>query len=326
MRQSRLIVAGLFLLLVSAAAPLRAETRIALVIGNGGYRHVDRLANPANDARAVAAALRQAGFTLIRGGPQLDVGHAEMEQLIREFGRALTKDSVALFYYAGHGLQVAGVNWLVPVDADVASAADVKYELVDADFVLDEMSVAADRLNLVILDACRNNPFATRGLRGVGGGLAQVTAPAGTIIGYATQPGNVAMDGDGGNSPYSSALAKAIVEPGIGVIDALNLVGVEVQRGTGGRQQPWLALSPIEGRFAFVPGADAGGDLKPSGGAQPAAPAPFAPIPRTASSETMAQSIGTPPPTTAVAPPPGPSPNFRPWIRDLQLKVIDLAK
>src|SRR5690348_14161009 len=112
MRQSRLIIAGILLLLLAAAAPLRAETRIALVIGNSGYRHIDRLANPANDARAVAAALRQAGFTLIRGGPQLDAGHSEMEQLIREFGRALTKDSVALFYYAGHGLQVAGVNWL----------------------------------------------------------------------------------------------------------------------------------------------------------------------------------------------------------------------
>lgn len=327
MRRGLLAIAGAIVLLVAAAAPSRAETRIALVIGNGGYRHVDPLANPANDARAVAAALRQAGFALVRDGPQLDVGRAEMEQLIREFGRALTKDTVAVFYYAGHGLQVAGVNWLVPVDANIASAADVKYELVDAGFVLDEMTGVGDSLNLVILDACRNNPFATRGLRGIGGGLAQVTAPAGTIIGYATQPGAVAIDGQGANSPYSGALAKAIVQPGIGVIDALNLVGLEVQRGTGGRQQPWLALSPIEGHFAFVPGAAAGGDATPSSAAPPAAPAPspFEPIPRATSAQAQAEPVATPPPAAAAAPPRA-APNFRPWIRDLQLKVIDLAR
>jgi Caspase domain len=232
---------------------------------------------------------------------------------------------VALFYYAGHGLQVAGVNWLVPVDANIASATDVKYELVDAGFVLDEMTGVGDSLNLVILDACRNNPFATRGLRGIGGGLAQVTAPAGTIIGYATQPGAVAMDGEGMGSPYSSALAKAIVQPGIGVIDALNLVGLEVQRATNGRQEPWLALSPIDGHFAFVQRPRAELDTKPSDVAPPkeAARSPFAPIPRTTSVEAQAEPVTTPPPPAATSPPPS---KFRPWIRDLQLRVIDVAR
>lgn len=229
------------------------QERLALVVGNGTYRNVPALANAGNDARLIARSLEAAGFVVIGGGPKIDVTRPQLEALIREFGRRLTPGTTALFYYAGHGVQIGGHNYLVPIEANVASASDVKYELVDAEFVLDEMSAAGNRLNLVLLDACRNNPFAGRGLRGGASGLAQVTAPGGTIIGYATQPGAVAADGDGSNSPYSAALARAMALPGTNVLDALNTVGVEVQRATAGRQLPWLALSPLSGQFYFTP-------------------------------------------------------------------------
>ncbi len=177
-----------------------------------------------------------------------------------------------MFYFAGHAVQIGGKNYLIPVEANVASANDVKYELVDADFVLDEMNSAGSRLNLVLLDACRNNPFSGRGLRGVATGLAQVTAPTGTIIGYATQPGAVAADGDGADSPYSTALARAISTPGAPLLEALNTVGLDVQAATGGRQLPWLALSPLRGSFSFRPQSPA---LQQATGA-PVTPAPVA--------------------------------------------------
>jgi uncharacterized caspase-like protein/outer membrane protein OmpA-like peptidoglycan-associated protein len=240
-------------LLCSATLPALAEQRLALVVGNSLYRNVPALSNPANDGRLIAKALEDSGFTLIGGGPQLDVTRPQLEALIREFGRRLTADSTALFYFAGHAVQIGGKNYLIPVEANVASVNDVKYELVDADFVLDEMTAAGSHLNLLLLDACRNNPFSGNGLRGVVTGLAQVTAPTGTIIGYATQPGAVAADGAGADSPYSTALAQAISTPGAPLLEALNKVGLEVQAATGGRQLPWLALSPLQGAFSFRP-------------------------------------------------------------------------
>ena len=240
-------------LLCSGILPALAEERLALVVGNSQYRNVPALANPSNDGRLIAKALEDSGFTLIGGGPQLDVTRPQLETLIREFGRRLTADSTALFYFAGHAVQIGGKNYLIPVEANVASVNDVKYELVDADFVLDEMTSAGSRLNLVLLDACRNDPFGGRGLRGVTAGLAQVTAPTGTVIGYATQPGAVAADGDGADSPYSLALARAIATPGASLLEALNTVGLDVQAATGGRQLPWLALSPLRGNFSFRP-------------------------------------------------------------------------
>lgn len=248
---SRLVAA--LCLLCAVILPARAEERLALVVGNSLYRNVPALANPGNDARLIAKTLEDSGFTLIGGGPQLDVTRPQTEALIREFGRRLTADSTALFYFAGHAVQIGGKNYLIPVEANVASANDVKYELVDADFVLDEMTSAGSRLNLMLLDACRNNPFSGRGLRGIAVGLAQVTAPTGTIIGYATQPGAVAADGAGAGSPYSTALARAISMPGTPVLEALNAVGLDVQAATGGRQMPWLALSPLRGNFYFRP-------------------------------------------------------------------------
>ena len=228
------------------------EQRVALVIGNGAYRSVPHLANPPNDARAIADVLRGAGFDLVGGKALVDLDRPGTEQAIRSFGQKLRGGTIGLFYYAGHGVQINGANYLVPVSANLTTEADVKYELVDVNYVLDEMVQAGNRLNVVILDACRNNPFGGRGLRAVSSGLAQMQAPSGTVISYATQPGNVAADGADGHSPFTEALATSIREPGRTVFDVFNDVGVTVKKKTGGIQQPWLATSPIEGQFYFV--------------------------------------------------------------------------
>ncbi|MBP2228629.1 putative caspase-like protein [Azospirillum agricola] len=232
--------------------PAKPERRVALVLGNSGYQHAPRLPNPVNDARAIADSLRSAGFELVGGGARLDLDRAGTERAIRDFGGKLAGADVGLFYYAGHGLQMRGTNYLLPVSANLTKEADVRYELIDIEMVLDEMALAESRLNIVILDACRNNPFGGRGLRSVSPGLAQMQAPAGTIIAYATQPGAVAADGQGSNSPYTEALATALLKPGETVFDVFNDVGLAVKRTTGGVQQPWVSASPIEGRFYFL--------------------------------------------------------------------------
>jgi hypothetical protein len=247
-------VAALLLpLLVLVVAPAWAEgRRVALVLGNSAYQHAPPLPNPVNDARVIGETLAKAGFELIGGSAQLDLDKTGTEQAIRKFGARLAGADVGLFYYAGHGVQVRGSNFLLPVSANLTKEADVRYELIDVSVVLDEMTLAESRLNIIILDACRNNPFGGRGLRSVSSGLAQMQAPAGTIIAYATQPGAVAADGEGANSPYTEALAKAVSKPGDTVFDVFNDVGVTVKRNTGGAQQPWVSASPIEGRFYFL--------------------------------------------------------------------------
>lgn len=236
-----------------AAADTRiGGKRVALVIGNSAYRSVDRLANSANDARLIAATLQDLGFTIVGDGARLDLDRAQLAQAVQDFGRALTGADVGLFYYSGHGLQVQGVNWLVPVDANPNRPQDLDFQMVDADLVLRQMEGAGTRLNLVLLDACRNNPFASRGFRALQGGLAEMRAPEGTLISYATQPGNVAADGTGANSPYTTALASSMKQPGQDIFRMFNQVGLEVKRSTGGSQQPWVSTSPIDGFFSFT--------------------------------------------------------------------------
>lgn len=236
------------------AVPLSVTkgSRVALVVGNSGYRNVGRLANPANDARLIARTLQQLGFELVGGGPQLDLEKARFDRAVQEFGRAIPGASAALFYYAGHGLQVQGANWLVPVDANPTRAQDLDFQMVDADLVLRQMDGAGTKLNIIILDACRNNPFASRGLRGMEGGLAAMHAPEGSMIAYATEPGHVAADGSGADSPYSAALANSLRQPGLGIFDTFNQVGLEVEQTTGGAQKPWVSNSAIKGHFCFA--------------------------------------------------------------------------
>jgi Tfp pilus assembly protein PilF len=203
-----------------------AERRIALVIGNSAYQNVRRLDNPGNDARLMANTLRALGFTLIGGGPQLDLDKAGLDRMAQAFGRELRGANVGLLYYAGHGVQVDGENYLVPVDANPTSKADVDFQMTNVQLVLRQMELSGTRLNLVILDACRNNPFGGRGLRDAGNGLAQMHAPRGTLIGFATAPGTVAQDGSDGNSPYAKALAASMRRPGLGLFDTFNTVAV----------------------------------------------------------------------------------------------------
>lgn len=250
----RWIAMGLGLVLVglAAAAPAIADTRVALVVGNGAYRHVSSLDNPVNDARLMAQTLRDLGFTLVGGAAQLDLDKSALDAAVQAFGAALQGADVGLFYYAGHGVQVRGANYLVPVGANPVREADIDFQMLDTALVLRQMEAAGTRLNLVILDACRNNPFGGRGLRATSSGLAQMQAPEGTLISFATQPGNVALDGQSGNSPYTAALAQTIRRSGLDIFQTFNEVGLAVKRSTAGAQQPWVSSSPIAGTFYFA--------------------------------------------------------------------------
>jgi uncharacterized caspase-like protein len=193
------ILVAIFIFNVSALA----EKRLALVVGNSAYVNVPRLDNSKNDARLMADTLGALGFTIVGGGPRLDLEKSSFDTVVQEFGNQAQGADVALFYYAGHGVQVRGTNYLVPIGANPTRESDVDFQMLDANLVLRQMEDAGTKLNIVLLDACRNNPFGGRGLRATGGGLAQMRGPEGTLISFATQPGAVALDGAGGNSPYA---------------------------------------------------------------------------------------------------------------------------
>jgi len=222
-----------------------AEPRIALVIGNSAYAE-GALANPVNDARDMATTLRQFGFEVLSGG---DLNRRQMEDLIREFGRKIRKGGIGMFYFAGHGFQVNGANYLIPIGAVINGEAEVRYEAVDAGFVLAQMEEARNRLNIVVLDACRNNPFA-RSFRSQSGGLASIDAPVGTLIAYATAPGRTASDGGGSNGLYTKELLAAMRVPDLKLEDVFKRVRTEVRRQSNNQQIPWEASS-IEGDFYF---------------------------------------------------------------------------
>jgi hypothetical protein len=230
-----------------AAAPTApAEPRVALVIGNGGYRQ-SPLANPVNDARAVAKALAESGFAVTR---KEDLGLKDMYIALRDFGDALKQGGVGLFYFAGHGVQVKGRNYLIPVDADIEREDEVIYNSLDASQVLDKMESANNRLNIVVLDACRNNPFA-RSFRSAAGGLAQMDAPVGTLIAFSTAPGSVASDGQGENGLYTQHFLHSLRDPGVKIEDVFKRVRAGVRRDSKGKQIPWESTS-LEGDFIFV--------------------------------------------------------------------------
>lgn len=229
------------------STPGRQEgKRFALVIGNGTYATLP-LKNPPNDARDMAAMLKTLNFEVTLG---LNVNQREMKRLSRDLGQKLkSSGGVGVFYYAGHGVQSKGRNYLIPVDADIQSEAEVEDSGVDLSFVLGLMDEAHNSLNIVILDACRNNPFA-RSFRSATEGLAQVDAPTGTLIAYATAPGKVASDGTGQNGLYTSELLKAMTTPGVTATEIFAKVRAEVMRQTGNSQVPWEASS-LTGPFYF---------------------------------------------------------------------------
>ena len=271
----RLVLAFVFVLagMHLAAADGR---RVALVVGNGAYRNVPQLSNPRNDATLMAQTLQTLGFKLVGGGARIDLDKAGFDAAVRTFGQEIRGAEVALFYYSGHGMQVQGSNWLVPLDANPTRIQDLDFQMVDAQLVLRQMEGSGTKLNLMILDACRNNPFGGTGLRATDAGLAQMRAPEGTLISYATQPGNTAADGTGQNSPYTQALAENMRQPGLDVLRMFNRVGVEVKKATGGVQQPWVSSSPLENEFYM---AGAASNAVPPSPMAPLQPAPSQPIP-----------------------------------------------
>lgn len=229
-------------------APANTEKRVALVMGNSRYE-TSPLRNPVNDANLVAATLREMGFDVIA---RTDVNLREMQAAVREFSRKIHNGSIGLFYYAGHGMQSAGRNFLIPIGAQIEAEGDVVLEALDLNSVLEQMGQAQNRLNIVILDACRNNPF-TRSFRGGTQGLAQVNAPAGTFIAYATAPGQTASDGKGQNGLYTQELMANMRSPGLPIEEVFKRVRVQVRLKSNGLQIPWDASS-LEGSFSFVGG------------------------------------------------------------------------
>ncbi len=247
-----LVLAAGLLALGPAAAQERGapERRLALVIGNSSYK-VGALKNPANDARDMARALRGLGFEVIE---RQNLTRESFAAAVREFGDRLRGASVGLFYFAGHGLQVRGRNFLVPVDADIAREDEVPYRSFEVNEVLDKMDSARTPVNLVVLDACRNNPFA-RSFKTSSVGLAQMDAPAGTLIAFATAPGSVAQDGEaGGNGLYTGALLKHISAPGVAVEQMFKRVRVDVVASSKSAQVPWESSS-LSRDFSFAHGA-----------------------------------------------------------------------
>jgi hypothetical protein len=268
-------------LLLSLTAPVRAADRVALVIGNGNYANANKLKNPPNDAEDLAAALRKIGFDVVEGR---DLDRRGMEEKLKLFARKLDSAKIALFFYAGHGLQVSGKNYLMPIDAKLEYPKDLAFEAIELGQILEQMD-AANAANIVILDACRDNPLA-RTLSGalgatrsgaVGRGLAKdIISGDGTMIVYSTQPENVALDGDGRNSPYAAALLKHLPTPGLEVGTLMRRVRLDVVASTQRKQVPWDSNSLLN-EVLLVPAA-AGETQVAAIGAAPIAPPAAAPV------------------------------------------------
>ncbi|WP_306222460.1 caspase family protein [Bosea beijingensis] len=239
---------GLFLLLLSglALAETPPERRVALVIGNSSYRNAPVLPNTVNDARDMVAALRKVGFEVVDG---IDLDKRGMDSALTRFARLAQDADAAMFYYAGHGFQFNGENYLVPVEAKVEDEVGVQYETTRLNDVVNALNYARG-VKIMVLDACRNNPFvgllakrqATRGFS-VGSGLAPVQRAQGMVIAYATQANDVAADGAGRNSPFTAALVREIDQPGLEVAALFRRVQKSVYDTTAGKQTPELSLS-----------------------------------------------------------------------------------
>jgi formylglycine-generating enzyme required for sulfatase activity len=242
----------LVLVLLCVGMTMAEAKRVALVMGNSAYQSFAALPNPVNDAKLMQKALEEVGFevTLV-----LDADQAAMKRAMLEFGRTLRKGvDASIFYYAGHGVQVKGKNYLIPIEANVEDEDEVGVQTIDVNDFLETMESAKSPVNIVVLDACRNNPL--NASRGGGGGLASVNAPRGSYIAYSTGPGRVAADGDGSNSPYTVALASVLVTPGLKLEDVFKKTREKVLASTADSQVPW-ETSSIKGDFYFKDGVAA---------------------------------------------------------------------
>ena len=293
MKRHRFLVVFLALFCLGAAfSPASAGVKLALVLGNAKYEAVPVLENPANDAADLAQALRATGFEVIE---QRDATRDVMAKAVRDFSERLHGADVALFFYAGHGLQMNGENYLLPVDARIETAADVRFNTINLSDIQQEME-GSGRANIIILDACRNNPFTEKLSRGGRGattrGLGRVDATGeGSLIVYSTQPNNVALDGAGRNSPFTAALLKHVGTPGLEVRQMISRVRGDVLQATDRRQTPWDSSSLVGDVYLAGAPAVAASPTQPPA-VQNTAPAP-APVP-------------LPAPVAALAPPPAP--------------------
>ena len=255
------IIAAVALICWAALGAALAENRIALVIGNSEYQSVSVLPNPANDAKAMTELLNSAQFEVITAA---NLTQNDMRQTIRNFAARVAEkgpDTVALVFYAGHGLQIDGENFLVPVDAKITRESDVLLEAVRFDDLMNMLESVPSKARIVILDACRNNPFVEL-KKTTGRGLAIVNAPVGSVVAYSTSPGTEAEDGKGNNSPFTTALITAATERGVQVEQTLKKVRLDVHKTTGGRQTPWEVLS-LTSDFIFFPGGPGAATAKP---------------------------------------------------------------
>lgn len=233
-----------------------SHKRIALVVGNANYQYVEKLVNPANDAAGISAALRDEGFDIF---PANDTTHAEFDRIFEEFKTQAETADVALVYFSGHGFQLNGVNYLVPVDARLNDKSKIADETISLDTVIGEVQ-RRNRQTLVFLDACRNNPLPGGG--SVNAGLAQVTAGAGVFVAFATQPGNISYDGTSSFSPFTKALVDHIKTPGLSISDLMIQVRNDVEKATLYQQTPWDQSSLKQQFYFSEPSAAVKGDAE----------------------------------------------------------------
>ena len=306
-----------------AAVPLAAqEARHALVIGNNNYAHARKLDNPVNDAAAIAASLEQVGFEVTL---RTDTDQKALKGAVREFVQILPEGAVALVFYAGHGVQVKGQNYLIPIDAEMAEEFEVPDETLSMDTLVRGLEQAGTALNILILDCCRDDPYSRswRGKRsaaGTGGLVMPADMPQGMFIAFSTSPGRTAEDGNGRNSPYSEALAREILTPGLDFEKVFKSVGAQVAKTTDGQQEPWVN-SKFYGSFVFNT-KESGKSPAP---ATPSKPAPASALPKTPamtqdrSNDLAAEVVVMEVPPFAALPAVDPAPESRKF---LQLKLL----
>ena len=242
------LLLGLWLVFAGVGTASAAQRRVALVIGNSAYQHVPALENPARDAQAIHDKLASLGFEVVAG---YDLTKAETQAAIAKFAEAARGGDIALFFYAGHGMQVGGVNYLLPVDATMKDEISLDFEAVRMDFIWRQMS-RATKVRIVFLDACRDNPLArilaaAGAAAQPGGGLAEMqienTGAGGALIAFSTSPGHVAYDGADGHSPFTTALLAHLADPDLPLTSVMTRVTGDVLKATSGQQRPWVNVS-----------------------------------------------------------------------------------